>query len=111
MRANMSLYIRGNEGGTDATTAYDSILDNDAVFAAPPNSPSFQNGLLHFGSDTARAIITNHSSIDTLSVFTIACKVRLDMKAQTAAGDYILTKGVSGNGEAANTASLSRIES
>lgn len=99
IRTTFAMHIPGNEGGSDTTTAYDIINDNDAVFDDDPVvGVTFEDGILHFGDDTANARIENHSSINALGTsFTIAFKANLDTYAVDAQEDEFLSKGFGGN--------------
>lgn len=95
MLANVSMWIPANEGqGVDATTAYDiTSNNNDAVFAASPDAPDFStDGYLHFVGDTKHANVSNTPSINTLTTFTIAFKVRLHSYATGGIADFMLVK-------------------
>lgn len=81
-----------------------SGLGNNGTFVADPNAPTWDptTKYLVFSGDNKRVSIPNSASLNTLSSFTIAFKLRLSSYSTTAVSDIIMGKDVSATGDGVN---------
>jgi len=94
---NLSLHLPLSEG--NGTVLHDaSGMGFDGNFAADPNAPVWDNGLLKFTADTQRFTVANHIPLNALSSFSIALKIKPTAYSVGADSNYIMTKGSAGNG-------------